>query len=1360
VSKEKETYDARSITVLEGRDAVRKRPAMYIGSTSELGLHHLVYEVVDNSIDEALAGYCDRVDVTIHIDNSITVVDNGRGIPVDIHSQEKVSAAEVVLTKLHAGGKFDTNSYKVSGGLHGVGVSVVNFLSEWLRLEIWRDSSTYEQEYLRGIPQGRLRQTGKTRKRGTKVAFKPDSEIFEVTEFNFDTLSQRLREKAFLNSGVRITITDERTEKNHEFFYRGGIAEFVKLFNKNKNVLHPQPIYFEKLATEDDPLGIEIALQYNDSYSEIVHSFANNINTVDGGTHLTGFRAALTGTINNYAKSAGLFKKDDEKLAPEDVREGLVAVISVKLPQPQFEGQTKGKLNSDVKGPVQTFMNERLGQYFEENPSVAKKIIAKAIDAARAREAARKARDLTRRKGALDSWALPGKLADCSEKDPKLCELFIVEGDSAGGSAKQGRDRRTQAILPLKGKILNVEKARYDKMLSHSEIAAMITAMGTGIGKNDFDVSKLRYDRVILLSVAGDEPTIVADDEGRAEFVRIGEFIDECFEGRRDSGRYQVLCFDQSSHTTRFRPLKAVIRHTQSEPLYKIITRYNRSIKVTASHSVFVFEDGEVRLKKGNEVRPGDVLVAPRRLPRPSFSHKNIDLLETFYRAGLIDALYVKGEDVRRIASHRVLARVSRPELWNEPRISLSDEEWKRLIVQRQSVGLSQMQVARSIGVKQPITISHWERRINHPIQSHFEGYLKAIGWNGSLDYDLMPSKIDERLSQDDSSRNARWRKVSSYKKLEEFTDREMAFLGNSVQIVPKAHNHKAFERYLPVTRELMWFLGWFMAEGTLSAHQVSLNIGKKDERFMPELKATIESVFGETPRCFPAPEGEGIKFYFHSVAAARLVKALKIDGLAHKKKLPDIVFSIAEELQFAFLEGYFLGDGTTTGSNVSFCTVSPDLKDGLLYLLGQLGLIATVSETEPKPNSNSRIQSRRLRYTITICGKEQIEHCRPIWHRHANAPKLEEHLHRPVHKASDFVPISDDLMGLKVISAEEIAPAGKYVYDFSVEDDENFICGAGGLCAHNTDADVDGSHIRTLLLTFFYRQMPELIDHGHIYIAQPPLFKVKKGRSEQYLRDEKELSRFLMKKATENVTVTVKATKAEFRGAELRRILEKLAELDTYLAKLERRLHDRKLVEIVIDAFAGPDGVTKSGGGLKLHQVFEKEKLLQKVASALEAENYITEIEEDEEHGTFEIVISRSRGNGRALIDWELATHVEFQKAVQFYGDLSDLSRPPFVIAENGSQVTVETRTELLDHIMAAAKKDIHIQRYKGLGEMNPEQLWETTLNPDTRTLLNVQVNDAVETDEMFTVLMGDAVEPRRRFIEDNALEVKNLDI
>jgi DNA gyrase subunit B len=502
-------YTADSIKVLGGMEAVRKRPAMYIGSTGDLGLHHLVYEVVDNSVDEALAGYADKIEVAIHLDNSITVVDNGRGIPVDSMDidGEKIPAAQVVMTTLHAGGKFDASSYKVSGGLHGVGVSCVNALSEELDLEIWRDGFTWEQTYSKGEPTSKLKKAGEVKtKRGTKVHFLPDKSIFTVTEYNFDTLAQRLRELAFLNKGLLITLTDERTTdpktgepKTAQFKYNGGIAEFIKHLNRGKQVLHDKPIYME---AERDGVTMEIGLQYNDAYSETVFSFANNINTVDGGTHLSGFRTSLTRTINYAGQQMGLFKDVKENLTGDDVREGLVAVISVKLPQPQFEGQTKGKLNSDIAGVVQAFVNERLGAYLEQNPTVGRKIINKAIDAARAREAARKARDLTRRKGALDGGGLPGKLADCSEKQPDRCELFLVEGESAGGTAKQGRDRRFQAILPLKGKILNVEKARYDKMLAHEEIRAMITALGTGISKEDFDASKLRYGKIILMTDA------------------------------------------------------------------------------------------------------------------------------------------------------------------------------------------------------------------------------------------------------------------------------------------------------------------------------------------------------------------------------------------------------------------------------------------------------------------------------------------------------------------------------------------------------------------------------------------------------------------------------------------------------------------------------------------------------------------------------------------------------------------------------------------------------------------------------------------------------------------------------------------
>jgi DNA gyrase subunit B len=502
-----EVYDSSSIRVLEGLEAVRLRPAMYIGSTGEAGLHHLVYEVVDNSVDEALAGHCKEVHVTIHIDNSVTVVDDGRGIPVDIKEEFGISAAEIVMTKLHAGGKFDSNSYKVSGGLHGVGVSCVNALSELLKLEIWRDGYTWEQEYERGVPKGRLQRAGRAKgKTGTKITFKADPTIMDVTTYNFDTLAQRLRELAFLNKGLIITLSDEREDpvRKHEFHYSGGISEFIKHINRGKTSLHDKPIHCEgdKELPNGGTLGMEVALQYNDSYSETLFSFANNINTVDGGSHLSGFRSALTKCINTYGQQAGLFKDVKENLTGDDVREGLTAVVSVKLPQPQFEGQTKGKLNSDIQGFVFQFVYEKLGEYFDKNQPVMKRIVGKAIEAARAREAARKARDLTRRKGALDSGGLPGKLADCQERDPERCELFLVEGESAGGTAKAGRDRRYQAILPLKGKILNVEKARYDKMLGHEEIRAMITAIGTGIGKDDFDVAKLRYGKIIIMTDA------------------------------------------------------------------------------------------------------------------------------------------------------------------------------------------------------------------------------------------------------------------------------------------------------------------------------------------------------------------------------------------------------------------------------------------------------------------------------------------------------------------------------------------------------------------------------------------------------------------------------------------------------------------------------------------------------------------------------------------------------------------------------------------------------------------------------------------------------------------------------------------
>src|SRR5579872_4408314 len=795
-------YDSSSIKVLEGLEAVRLRPAMYIGSTTEAGLHHLVYEVVDNSVDEALAGYCDTINVTIHIDNSITVVDNGRGIPVDIHAEEGVSAAQVVLTKLHAGGKFDSNSYKVSGGLHGVGVSCVNALSEVLRLEIWRDKFTWEQEYHRGFPKAPLAKTGKAgSKTGTKITFKPDNTVMDVTEFNFDTLSQRLRELAFLNKGLTITLTDERVEpaKSHEFHYSGGIAEFIKHLNKGKQVLHEKPIHFE--AERDLPSGgmltMEVALQYNDGYSENLFSFANNINTVDGGAHLTGFRTALTRTINAYGKSAGLFKDVKENLSGDDVREGLTAVISVKLPQPQFEGQTKGKLNSDISGYVTEFVNDKLGEFFDKNPSVMKKIVSKAIDAARAREAARKARDLTRRKGALDSGGLPGKLADCQEKDPERCELYLVEGESAGGTAKAGRDRRYQAILPLKGKILNVEKARYDKMLGHDEIRAMITAIGTGIGKDDFDLARLRYHKVIIM-----------------------------------------------------------------------------------------------------------------------------------------------------------------------------------------------------------------------------------------------------------------------------------------------------------------------------------------------------------------------------------------------------------------------------------------------------------------------------------------------------------------------------------------------------------------------TDADVDGSHIRTLLLTFFFRHMQELIKHGHVFVAQPPLYRIKKGKSEKYIKDDKEFTREILRRATENVKVEL-ADKSLLEGTELRNFLMQLDELQLTWRRMERRLRDPRVVEVLARAELAIDTKTD----------FTEQKNLKPVFDALKSMKIECELKSEEEHSAW-MVTFKDPTNAERSIDTELASQPEYRKLRSLAKQAAKFNQPPFVAIRETSRETLATWRDLLAFVKNEGTREVQVQRYKGLGEMNASQLWETTMNIETRTLLRVSLEDLAQTDQIFTTLMGEDVESRRKFIEENALDVRNLDV
>lgn len=811
-----DSYSADQIKVLEGLDAVRKRPAMYIGSTGVDGLHHLVYEVVDNSVDEHMAGFGEAIEVTIHIDGSVTVIDNGRGIPTGMHPTQKKSAAEVALTVLHAGGKFEQGAYTVSGGLHGVGISVVNALSEWLELEIWQDAQVFEQRYERGKPSAPLNATGKTKRRGTKVRFKPDGQIFETLEFSFDVLAQRLRELAFLNKGLAITLRDERKEpaKEQVFLYKGGIVSFVEHLNEAKTPLH-KPIY---VKVEKPEMILEVALQYNDSYAENLYSFANNINTKEGGTHLVGFKAALTRTINNYANANDLFKKETESLTGDDVREGLTAVVSVKVRNPQFEGQTKAKLgNSEVKGVVEAAVNEALGNYFEENPPVARKIIGKAVDAARAREAARKAKDLIRRKSALDGGSLPGKLADCSEKDPALSELYIVEGDSAGGSAKQGRDRKFQAILPLKGKILNVEKARFDKMLSSDEIRTLIMALGTGIGrkreesdkaeKDAFDIAKARYHKIILM-----------------------------------------------------------------------------------------------------------------------------------------------------------------------------------------------------------------------------------------------------------------------------------------------------------------------------------------------------------------------------------------------------------------------------------------------------------------------------------------------------------------------------------------------------------------------TDADVDGSHIRTLLLTFFFRQMPELIERGYIYIAQPPLFKVKKGKTERYLKDEGLLNEYLADLAVEDVELYMEGAQGYVTGRRLLPILKKMIAFETLLGRLNKKSHEGAMLRTFVDEPGFDRELLKDRAALQR----SVENVKRSLAVVFPKVTPAFDVVDDEEHQSNKVVC-RLHANGVSYeldVTHDLVGSADFHELQKLTPSAIGLGRPPYKLKAKGQENYYQATDELVKAILDMGKQGLSIQRYKGLGEMNPGQLWETTMNPETRTLLRVTLEDLTGVDEIFTILMGDEVEPRRNFIQTHALEVRNLDV
>ena len=1328
-----DVYDSSKIKVLRGLDAVRKRPGMYIGDTDDgSGLHHMVFEVVDNAIDEALAGHCDRVVVTIHADESVTVSDNGRGIPVDIHAEEGRSAAEVIMTVLHSGGKFDDTSYKVSGGLHGVGISVVNALSEYLELLVRRDGKLHRQEYRLGEPQAPLAAIGDTDEKGTTLRFKPSAQIFTHISFNYDTLAKRLRELSFLNSGVRIELIDERDEKSEVFQHEGGLKAFVTHLNRSKTPVHPTVLWFQ---TRDGNTQVEVAMQWNDSYQESMYCYTNNIPQKDGGTHLAGYRAALTRTLNNYIEKELAAKKEKIQTTGDDSREGLTAILSVKLPDPKFSSQTKDKLvSSEVKGVVESAVAGRLEEFLLEHPQEARAIVNKILEAAYAREAARKAREMTRRKGALDIAGLPGKLADCQEKDPALSEMFLVEGDSAGGSAKQGRDRRTQAILPLKGKILNVEKARFDKMLASAEVGTLITALGCGIGRDDFNVDKLRYHRIIIMSVDGDDHVFVKDDQRGARMVRIGPFIDSALAAKAPSGGVdkltgeplgEVLCFGLDNHEIRFRPIKSVIRHPLEEKLFKVRTASGRSVRVTSSHSVFVHEKDGIKLKRGADLRVGDRLVAPARIRFPSDAPARIDLLRALHAAPeAAKQIWLRGPAVEAWFKAAVLARRAEHSQLTAPRVDIPVE----LAQLRKASGISNRALCDSVGIHQPVTFYEWER----------EEQYTGSGREVVRDYIRLSALEPEDLD---------W-----------FEGRE------DLQMTPEHYARNGIPRFLPVNEDLMGLLGFYLAEGSCSDRGgIRLSIGQGNQRFVGEMTEKFSRLFGLPAIGYSSPDRCGELKLVNRVAALvwqHVFGFANVDSMT--KQIPDLIFNVSDPMRLAFLRGYLLGDGTVTKDRIAFATSSYDIASGIVYCLSSFGVVPSTSELQPDgvihQANGAPCETKHRHWIISITAKEDLLRLRPAWQDHSGAADLEKLLESPREGGNrNFEIIDGDLMALPIVALDEVPSSSGYVYDFSVEGDENFVAGMGGICVHNTDADVDGSHIRTLLLTFFYRQMPILIERGHIYIAQPPLYKVKKGKQETYVKDDLELNALLLSTAIDGAALHVTADAPPLSGLGLESLARKYVEVQAIVRRWARRYDERFLEQLLYvpvlttEAFDRIDTLRDWCRNLeqRLNGLDDVSRRYRVSVEKMAAGGHRVNLQRFE-HGL----------SSEKHIPREFFESAEYLRIAELAQTLNDLMGPGAFVERSDDRQDVASFKVAMNWLFEQAKKGQSIQRYKGLGEMNASQLWDTTINPETRRLMQVRIEDVVAADDIFTTLMGDAVEPRREFIEKNALQVSNLDV
>ncbi len=1367
------SYDAQDITVLEGLEAVRKRPGMYIGSTGVMGLHHLVYEVVDNSVDEALAGYCTEVSVTIHPDNSVTVVDNGRGIPVAIMEKEGRPAVEVVLTVLHSGGKFGVGGgYKVSGGLHGVGVSVVNALSERLSVEIRRDGHVFSQEYARGAPQSELVQGDalpKGASTGTSVTFLPDADIFESLDFDFYTLEERLRETAFLTRGLKISIVDERGEGHSAAFqYEGGIEDFVSYLNENKDTVHRKVVFF---AGESDEGAAEVAMQWNASYQESIHSFANNINTSEGGSHLSGFRSALTRTLNKYARDHSLLKEKEDNLSGEDVREGLTAVISVKLRDPQFEGQTKTKLgNPGMAGFVESIVNTGLGEFLEENPSEARAVIMKSVQAQRAREAARKARDLTRRKSALENSTLPGKLADCSIKDPSLAELFVVEGDSAGGSAKQGRDRETQAVLPLRGKILNVEKSRIDKVLQNTEIQALITAIGTGV-RDEFNIENARYHKIVLMSVDADEHVLVRDDGG-VRMTTIGEFVDPLVDGqpaegpqrlvRSAYGDYgQVLSVGLAEREPRFGDIKGVVRHVVDEPLYEVKTLYGRSVRVTASHSIYVHEDGGLRTKRGDQIAPGDLVVAPRRIPLPDCAPPRIDLLRELHRhPDAARQVWVRGQAVLDWCKQKIILEHADDPQLTQPRVDVPEEVRAELSTLRRRNRVSQRALCDAVGIRQPVTFYAWEKGTSRPILSHWEAYVTAVG--GDLE------AVRARVSVCDSALERTWRRqyrasrrnrLCQEVRLSELDERDIEFFEGreDVHLTPEHYAAQAVKRYVTVDGALMNLLGFSLAEGSCSERGgVRLAIGPGNVGFAKEMCTAMERVFGIAPRVYDTTTRVSEIRVNNRVAALAWKYVFGFDAhTSIEKRMPSIVFNVSEALRLQFLRGFLLGDGTASRGRVTLYSSSRHIAGGLQYLLSSLGVLTSTSVRAPDGTRGTLrghpIEQKHPYWQLNVTDVGDLSAIEPAWRDHPGAPTVRARIAETRPTARRATVLSEDLVGLPVTSVKKVAATNGCVYDLSVWGDENFVAGMGGLTSHNTDADVDGAHIRTLVLTLLFREMEELIKAGYVYIAKPPLYKLKQGSRERYIEKDSELEEILLSDKWEKLEVF------DRHGTQF-----KLTE--TRWQRFSRLLKQYEGWSLSLRGHYGHDVVQfLEESSLLGEQALTADAAIEQLSRAgVDGDTHATELLETDSLELRVRAVEEKTGFARVhRIKRSMFDSQEFRQLARVHAELIALAGvPPFEVRLGDAHESAPTFEALHPAVMAVAQKGIKLQRFKGLGEMNADQLGETTMAPATRTLAQVTLEDAFAADRIFSMLMGDQVEPRRAFIEDNARAVVNLDV